>query len=60
METHMMKNHESSFERKGRRTQGSETSQYLEENKLNSIPPVAASEKGEAQSACSNTRAVVR
>ena len=30
-------------------TQGSETSQYLEENRLISIPLVAASEKGEAQ-----------
>ena len=30
-------------------TQGTETSKYLEENKEKSIPPVAASEKGIAQ-----------
>ena len=29
-------------------TQGTETSKYLEEQKENSIPPVAASEKGRA------------
>ena len=31
----------------GERTQGSETSQYLEEKKSNEIPKVAASEMGE-------------
>ena len=31
------------------RTQGSETSQYLQEEKAKAIPPVAASEKGTAQ-----------
>jgi hypothetical protein len=31
------------------RTQGTETSQYLEEEKENSIPLVAASERGTAQ-----------
>ena len=30
-------------------TQGTETSKYLQEEKENSIPPVAASEKGRAQ-----------
>ena len=30
----------------GRRTQGSETSQYLKERKSNETPPVAASEGG--------------
>ena len=55
-----MKNGISLSARVEKRTQGSETSQYLEENKLNSIPLVAASEKGEAQSVCSNTSAVVR
>ena len=40
-------------------TQGSETSQYLEENRTNVIPLVAASEKGEAQTVCSNTSGVV-
>ena len=30
-------------------TQGSETSQYLKEKKASAIPPVAASEKGTAQ-----------
>ena len=30
-------------------TQGIETSQYLEEEKSNEIPPVAASERGRAQ-----------
>jgi hypothetical protein len=29
-------------------TQGSETSQYLQEKKANAIPPVVASEKGRA------------
>ena len=46
--------------KRGKRTQGSETSQYLEENKLKSIPLVAASEKGEAQTSCRKTRRVVR
>ena len=32
-----------------RQTQGSETSQYLEEKKSNEIPSVAASEGGRAQ-----------
>jgi hypothetical protein len=32
-----------------RRTQGSETSQYLEEEKSKEIPQVAASERGKAQ-----------
>lgn len=30
-------------------TQGSETSQYLQESKSNETPPVAASERGPAQ-----------
>ena len=57
-----MKNGVSLSARVEKRTQGSETSQYLEENKLNSIPLVAASEKGEAQSASrrKSGRAVVR
>ncbi len=33
------------------RTQGTETSQYLEEEKETSIPSVAASERGTAQTA---------
>ena len=33
------------------RTQGTETSQYLEEKKANAIPSVAASERGTAQTA---------
>src|SRR5438094_8161521 len=33
----------------GTRTEGTETSQYLEEEKENSIPQVAASERGTAQ-----------
>jgi hypothetical protein len=32
-----------------RQTQGTETSQYLEEKKANAIPSVAASESGTAQ-----------
>ncbi len=40
-------------------TQGSETSQYLEEKKANAIPLIAASETGSAQTECSNTRGVV-
>ena len=35
--------------RPSRRTQGTETSKYLKENKETSIPSVAASEIGEAQ-----------
>ena len=35
--------------KRGKRTQGSETSQYLEENRLISIPVVAASETEGAQ-----------
>ena len=31
------------------RTQGTETSKYLQEEKVNTIPPVAASERGRAQ-----------
>ena len=38
-------------------TQGSETSQYLEEKKANAIPLVAASETGSAQS-CRVTKCV--
>ncbi len=34
-----------------RQTQGTETSQYLEEEKARAIPRVAASEKGTAQTA---------
>ena len=34
-----------------RRTQGSETSQYLQEEKSTEIPPVAASDRGAAQTA---------
>ena len=33
----------------GRQTQGTETSKYLEEKKIIMIPPVAASERGIAQ-----------
>ena len=32
-----------------RRTQGTETSKYLQEEKVNTIPPVVASERGRAQ-----------
>ena len=32
-----------------KRTQGTETSQYLEEEKSTEMPPVAASERGRAQ-----------
>ena len=42
-----------------RRTQGSETSQYLQEKKSNEIPPVAASEKGRAQTVPSDRAGVV-
>ena len=37
--------------RQGEGTQGTETSQYLEEKKETSIPVVAASERGRAQTA---------
>ena len=33
----------------GKRTQGTETSKYLQENKTTVIPPVAASDRGTAQ-----------
>ena len=33
----------------GRRTQGTETSKYLQERKVTTIPSVAASERGVAQ-----------
>ena len=33
----------------GRRTQGTETSKYLQEKKTTVIPPVAASDRGTAQ-----------
>ncbi len=36
----------------GGRTQGSETSQYLKEEKSNEIPKVAASEMGLGQTRC--------
>ena len=36
----------------GGRTQGSETSQYLKEEKSNEIPKVAASEMGLGQTKC--------
>ena len=39
-----------------RRTRGSETSQYPEEEKSTEIPPVAASEEGEAQTDPSTKR----
>ena len=34
----------------GRRTQGTETSKYLQEQKSTEIPPVVASERGQAES----------
>jgi hypothetical protein len=40
-------------------TQGSETSQYLQEQKSIEIPPVAASEKGTAQTALRDRSGVV-
>ena len=40
---------ESESNRASRPTQGSETSQYLEEKKTTVIPQVVASERGEAQ-----------
>jgi hypothetical protein len=42
-----------------RRTQGSETSQYLQEKKSSEIPPVAASERGGAQTGSSDRFGVV-
>ena len=42
-----------------KRTRGSETSQYPQEEKSIEIPSVAASERGTAQTASSNTRGVV-
>ena len=42
-----------------RRTQGTETSQYLEEEKTIVIPKVVASERGKAQTAGSNSIGVV-
>ncbi len=41
------------------RTEGSETSQYLEEKKENSIPPVVASERGRGQTVRGNSAGVV-
>ena len=40
----------------GTRTEGTETSQYLEEKKENSIPGVAASEMGTAQTGLAKAR----
>ena len=42
-----------------KRTQGSETSQYLQEKKSIEIPPVAASEQGKAQTVLSDRGGVV-
>ena len=42
-----------------KRTEGSETSQYLQEQKSTEIPSVVASERGRAQTAGSNTDRVV-
>ncbi len=42
-----------------RRTQGSETSQYLQEKKSSEIPSVAASERGGAQTGLSDRSGVV-
>ncbi len=41
------------------RTEGSETSQYLEEKKENSIPLVVASERGRGQTVRGNSAGVV-
>ena len=41
------------------RTEGSETSQYLEEKKANAIPRVVASESGTGQTAGGNSVGVV-
>jgi hypothetical protein len=43
----------------GKRTGGSETSQYPQEEKSIEIPPVAASERGRAQTRSSNRPGVV-
>jgi hypothetical protein len=40
------------------RTEGSETSQYLEEKKERSIPPVVASERGTGQTVRGNSAGV--
>ncbi len=40
----------------GGRTQGTETSKYLQEEKVKTIPPVAASERGRAQTGGVATR----
>ena len=42
-----------------KRTQGSETSQYLQEKKSSEIPSVAASERGGAQTGSSDRSGVV-
>ncbi len=42
-----------------RQTQGSETSQYLQEQKSNEIPVVAVSESGRAQTGASDRAGVV-
>jgi hypothetical protein len=42
-----------------KRTQGSETSQYLQEKKSSEIPSVAASERGGAQTGPSDRSGVV-
>ena len=39
-----------------KRTQGTETSKYLQEKKVTTIPPVAASERGKAQTGGVATR----
>ncbi len=39
-----------------RRTRGTETSKYPQEEKVNTIPPVAASERGRAQTGGVATR----
>ena len=43
----------------GRETRGSEPSKYPQEKKSNEIPPVAASERGGAQTACGDVCGVV-
>jgi hypothetical protein len=42
-----------------RQTRGSETSQYPQEEKSREIPLVVVSERGRAQTICSNTGGVV-
>jgi hypothetical protein len=49
----------SEFIAPSKRTGGSETSQYPQEEKSIEIPPVAASEKGRAQTTGRNSRGVV-